>query len=825
MDAKLATQHAVAGGERHSVGHGRGGLAPLAVGTVMIGAVLALVPPASAQTAMPAQATAQQRLSFDIPAQDLSRAVLALANRASLQILFDGAQLQNLRSTSVNGSMTVQDGLARLLEGTGMTYRFTGPTTVRLVELPKSGGAAVLPPLTIEGQGGNLETATGPVDGYVATRATAGSKTDTPLIETPQSISVIPRDQIADQNAQSLNQVLRYTAGVTPETRGAVATRYDMFTIRGFDAQRFWNGLKQQGLYYIEPQLDPYLMERVEVLKGPSSTLYGQAPAGGIANQVSKRPGETALNEVGIEAGSNAHYRLTGDFAGKIDPEGKLLYRLTGVGLTEDGQINMTENERIAIAPSVTWLADDDTSLTLLGLVQSDPKGNSYGGIPPQGTVLPNPFGTIPVDFYDGDPNYEKMVRQQQALGYEFDKRFSDVWSFRSNGRVHHTKMAYDSIYADGMRADNINLKRGTASSRESLMTYALDNQVETRFGTGPVNHTLVTGFDYQHLNGSYATGFGSAPDLNVFNPVYYQAITAPARSRKESRAEQVGVYTQDQMRFGGGFILTLGLRHDNSQIDTTDETGKVVKQDDSAWTGKAGLMYNFASGMAPYVSYSEAFTPQGGTTFGGEPFKPEDAKQYEVGLKYQPPGTRSLYTAAVFDLTRTNVKSADPAHAFYSLQTGEVKSRGLELEARFGVTDQLDLIGAYTLLDTELTKDTENQGKRIAAVPEHQASAWAVYRMPSGTPYKGLSLGAGVRYTGETVNTSNKISVSPVTLVDAMISYDLGALSNNYTGMEVTLNVKNLFDTTYVASCYYGESWCAYGYERTITAGLRYRW
>lgn len=826
MDVKLAAQPVGAGGERYSVGRGHSvrSWAPFAVGTMMIGAAIALVPPALAQTATPAQATAQQRLSFDIPAQDLSRAVLALANRASLQILFDGAQLQNLRSTTVSGNMTAQDALARMLEGTGMTYRFTGPTTVRLVEMPKSSsGAAVLPPLTIEGQGGYVETATGPVDGYVATRSATGTKTDTPLIETPQSISVISRQQIEDQNAQTLNQILRYTAGVTPETRGAVATRYDMFTIRGFDAQRYWNGLKQQGLYYIEPQLDPYLMERVEVLKGPSSTLYGQAPAGGIANQVSKRPNETALNEVGVEAGSNNHMRLTGDFSGKIDPEGKFLYRFTGVGISEDGQINMTENERIAIAPSVTWRPDVDTSLTLLGLVQSDPKGNSYGGIPPQGTVLPSQFGTIPVDFYDGDPNYEKMVRQQQALGYEFDKRFTDMWSFRSNGRVHHTTMAYDSIYADGMRADGINLKRGTASSRESLMTYALDNQVETRFGTGPVNHTMVTGFDYQHLNGSYATGFGSAPDLNVWNPVYYQAITAPARSRKESRAEQIGIYTQDQMRLGG-FALTLGLRHDDSQIDTTDETGKIVKQDDSAWTGKAGLMYNFANGMAPYISYSEAFTPQGGTTFAGAPFKPEEAKQYEAGLKYQPAGTRSLYTVAVFDLTRTNVKSADPAHAFYSLQTGEVKSRGLEMEARFGVTEQLDLIGAYTLLDTEVTKDTENQGNRLAAVPEHQASAWAVYRMPAGS-YKGLSLGAGVRYTGETVNTSNKISVSPVTLVDAMISYDLGALSNNFAGMELTLNAKNLFDTTYVASCYYGDSWCAYGYERTITAGLRYRW
>lgn len=799
----------------------------LAFGAVVAGVGIATMPMAQAQTAGPvlAQAASEQRIAFDIPAQDLSRAVIALANRASVQVLFDGSRLQNLRSSAVSGSMTVQDALARILEGTGMTYRFTGPATVTLVEMPRNtGGAAVLPPVTVQGQR-QAETADGPVEGYVATRQRGGTKTDTPLLETPQSISVITRDQMSDQNAQTLNQALRYTAGVTPETRGAVATRYDMFTVRGFDAHKYWNGLKQQDLYYIAPQVDPYLLERVEVIKGPSSTLYGQSPAGGIVNQVSKRPTETSLNEIGIEGGSNNHMLLTGDFSGKVDPEGKLLYRVTAVGLSEDGQINMTENQRLAFAPSVTLRPDDTTSLTLYGLLQTDPKGNSYGGIPPEGTVLSNPFGRIPVDFYDGDPNFEKFVRQQQALGYEFEKQLSDVWSFRSNARALHATTAYDSVYANGLDTDGRTLNRGTASSRESSMSYLIDNSVEARLNTGPVKHTVVAGFDYQHIQGAYAVGFGSAPTLDVFNPVYGQTITAPVRQRNEIEGDQYGFYLQDQMKLGG-FILTLGGRHDDAKQDTTAPSGVVTKQDDSAWTGKIGLTYLFDNGFAPYVSYAEAFTPQSGTEFSGKPYEPEGGKQYEVGMKYQPPGTRSLYTAAVFDLTRTNLQTGDPAHPGYSITTGEAKSRGLELEAKFGVTDQLDLIGAYTYLDTEVTKDNNGlQGKRLAAVPEHQASTWAVYRMPQKSDYNGLRLGAGVRYTGETVNSSNRFSVPAFTLVDAMIGYDLGTLSNSFAGMDFTINVKNVFDKTYVASCYYGETWCAYGYERTITAGLRYRW
>jgi len=797
----------------------------LSASALALAAGLSLAPTAlQAQAQTPA--ASEQRIAFDIPAQDLSRAVLALANRASIQVLFDGAKLQNLRSAAVSGTMTSNEALTRLLDGTGFSHRFTGPTTVTLVEMPRSSGAAVLSPVTVEGRR-SVETANDAVDGYVATRGKTATKTDTSLMETAQSISVIPREQIADQNAQTLNQVLRYTAGVTPETRGAVATRYDMFTIRGFDANRYWNGLKQQDLYYIAPQIDPYLLERAEVLKGPNSTLYGQAAAGGLVNQVSKRPLDAPLNEVGVEYGTNNHYRLTSDFSNKVDAEGKLLYRMTMVGLAEDGQINMTENQRVALAPSLAWRPDEDTSLTLFGLYQVDPKGNSYGGIPPQGTIYSSPFGKLPMDFYDGDPNFEKFVRHQTALGYEFDKRLSEVWSVRSNARSQHTTMAYDSVYANGVQADGRTLNRGTATSREASTFNAIDNQVEARFDTGPVKHTALTGFDYQTMRGHYAVGFGSAPTLDIFNPVYGQTvITTPNRNRTNIDAEQIGFYLQDQLKLGG-FVLTLGGRHDTAeQTATTANTGAQEKRRDKAWTSKVGLLYAFENGISPYVSYAEAFTPQGSTDRLGKPFKPEEGEQYELGVKYQPPGTNSIFTAAVFEVTRTNVKTPDPVNTNYSIQTGEARSQGFEFEARHSLTKQIDLIGAYSYIDAEVTKDTNAAavGRTLGAVPEHQASAWVMYHMPRETQFKGLSIGGGVRYVGDTRNPDNSITVPDFTLVDAALTYDLGALSDRFAGIDLALNVKNLFDKDYVASCYYG-TWCAYGYERTVTAGLRYRW
>nr|WP_246513217.1 TonB-dependent siderophore receptor [Azospirillum picis] len=677
-----------------------------------------------------------------------------------------------------------------------------------------------MPAVTVTGQG---ETALTPVTGYVANQQATGTKTDTPLIEVPQSISVIPRDQIQDQNAQSLNQVVRYTAGVTAETRGAVASRYDQLKVRGFDAETYLNGLKLQSLYYASSQIDPYLLERVEVLKGPTSVLYGQAPAGGLLNQASKRPSATPVRELGFEVGTNDHYRGTADFSGPIDAEGKFLYRLTAVGLSEDGQIDMTENERIALAPSFTWRPDADTSLTLLGFYQRDPKANSYGGVPPQGTVLDIPFGKIPVDFYDGDPNFEKFDRRQSSVGYAFDKRLSDVWSVRLNGRWLHEKVAYDSVYANGMAPDNRTLFRGVATSREAMNAYAIDNQVEGRFSTGPVQHTLLAGVDAQWVDGHYTAGFGAGPSLDVFAPVYGIAITPPPASRTDVDGSQYGVYLQDQIRWQG-FILTLAGRRDWAETKAKSVFGD-SRQFDQAYTGRAGLTYVFDNGIAPYISYAESFTPISGTDASGTPFKPEEGTQYEIGVKYQPPGLNSLFTAAVFDLTRSNLTTTDPAHPGFSIQTGEARSRGVELEARVGVTANLDVIGTYTYLDTEYTKDNSGlEGKRLAAVPRHQASAWAMYHMPENTALKGLSVGGGLRFTGSTMNSANSFKVPSFTLVDAAVSYDLGALSAKLQGAELQVNAKNLFNKEYVASCYYGD-WCAYGYERTVTAGLRYRW
>jgi iron complex outermembrane recepter protein len=680
-----------------------------------------------------------------------------------------------------------------------------------------------LPVIKVTSQG--EQDGYGPTKGYVATSNTTALKTGASLLETPQSVSVITRDQMDQQNAQTLNAVVRYTSGVTPETRGGVATRYDLLKVRGFDADTYWNGLKLvTNGWYALPQIDPYLMERVEVLKGPVSVLYGQAAAGGLLNQESKLPTAQPLHEVGVEFGNYGHLQGKFDLSGPIAGDDRYLFRVTGIARREDGQVNMTKNERVAIAPSFTWRPDSWTSLTLFGFYQRDPRSTSYGSVPPQGSVLPNPYGKLPSNFYDGDPSFENFNREQASIGYKFERRLDHTWQFRSNGRYLHLGQDYKSVYASALQPDLRTLDRATAASTDNLNTILLDNQLEGNFSTGPIDHTLLVGFDYQHYASNYEAGFGAAPSLDLFAPNYSQMITPPERYKQVLSGTQYGVYAQDQARFGNA-ILTLSGREDWASSQTRNlTTGVGSSQFNRAFTGRAGLSYVFDSGIAPYFSYTESFTPQVGTDINGKAFDPERGRQFEIGVKFQPKHYDAMFSAALFSLTRSNLLTVDSRNPNFQTQSGEARTQGLELEAKVSLTNALNLTASYTYLNSRYLKDNGGlEGKHVAAVPQNQGSLWAYYTIDRG-PLAGLSMGAGGRYTGTTYSTDNTFKVQSFFLVDATLRYNLGRALPQFKGAELYVNAQNLFNKEYVASCYYG-SWCAFGYGRQVFAGMNYRW
>jgi iron complex outermembrane receptor protein len=688
-----------------------------------------------------------------------------------------------------------------------------------------------------------------PVRGFVAETTATGTKTDTPLIETPQSISVVTRDQIEALAAQNLNAIMRYTPGVAVDTRGTVG-RLDQFTIRGFSAPQFLDGMRTFGGRDANPSTDPYRLERVEVLRGPASVMYGQAGPGGLVNLVSKRPTEQPYRELMLQGGSFGTFRAGADLSGALNENRTVLGRIVTSYSRSDTQIDHAREERFFLAPSITVRPTTDTTITFMGLYQRDPWGGTYGGVPAYGSVLFNPHGRTRSSFWDGDPNFDRLDRTQYQLGYAAEHRFSENLVARQNFRWAHTDSYYRQANYTNLLADYRTAPRGLTGTEGSFDTVTLDNQLEYRARTGPVSHTVLGGLDYFNVSNDTRTGSVSAgvPPIDLFAPVYGVRIPNLTYSTRTRQTQSgTGIYAQDQMRWGP-VAVHLGGRYDwyDSVTRATALTTGVNTRtpfETSAFTGRAAILYHTNIGIVPYYSYTESFEPQTGTTSparGTEPFQPTTGQQHEIGIRYQPPGVNALFTAAVFDLRRQNVLTTDPQNISFQVHTGEIRTRGAELEARATLAAGVNLVASYTYLDSEYTSSNSTvtvdrsvgtrtstrpqRGTEPTAVPNHMASVFAQYTFQPDTRMEGLTVGGGVRYVGESWgDPANTLRVPDVTLVDLMARYELGKLSPSLQGASLQLNVSNLFDEKYVSSCF-SYAYCFWGYRRSAIATLRHR-
>jgi iron complex outermembrane receptor protein len=670
------------------------------------------------------------------------------------------------------------------------------------------------------------ESAWGPVGTYVAKHSATGTKTDTPIEKTPQSVSVVTREEMDMRQPETVKGALAYSPGVMVGNRGA-STAYDAVNIRGFSSvgtNMYLDGLKLQDDNYSIYQIDPYFLERAEVLRGPSSVLYGKSNPGGVVALVSKRPTTETLREVQFKMGTDNLFQTGFDFGGAVDDDGVYSYRLTGLARDEDQQQVGEKSKRYAIAPSFSWRPDDRTSLTFLSSFQDDPDLGFYGWLPKEGTVQNGINGKLPTSFNDGEPGYNNISRKQQMVGYAFEHGFDDVWTVRQNLRYSKMDLDYRSIYGQGISSTNPSeLTRGVMNSKEHLSSFAVDTQAQAKFATGQVDHTLLMGVDYMRMRNDVVYQYGTASPLNVVAPQYgNQSYTITGGASQVNRQEQTGLYVQDQAEWNQ-WVLTMGGRYDWSDTNSTNRLNQnsVSKQKDNEFTGRAGLNYVFENGIAPYVSYSESFEPTSGTDVSGNTFAASKGKQYEAGVKYAPKDRPITASMAIYQLTKTNNKVADPNNKFASIQGGEIRSRGVELEAKAALSANLNLLGSYTYTDAEYSKDTTLQGNTPAAIPKHMASLWADYTFHE-TAISGLTLGSGVRYVGSSYgDEANTFKVKDYTVVDAAIKYDLARF--NLPGSSIGINVNNLFNKEYVSSCFatYG---CYWGAERQVVATATFR-
>lgn len=688
-----------------------------------------------------------------------------------------------------------------------------GPEAARA----QQAGTVELDQITVET---THESPTGPVQGYVARQTLTGTKTDTPLIEVPQSISVVTRDQMDARAVQNVGQALEYSAGVLGQPFG-VDPRFDAPIIRGFSAanSQYLNGLKlMRGNGSVS--IEQYGLERIDVLRGPASVLYGQGNPGGLIDMISKRPTFTNFGEVQGEIGTFDRYSGAFDVGGLIGTD--LSFRLTGLARQSGTQTDDVDDNRYFFAPALTWKPADDTSFTILASIQRDEVGTPVG-LPEDYTVGPL-TNLLATNTFLGDPSYNDSTRTMTNIGYEFQHKINETWQVRQNARYTMMDWNYENLYFSGLDATNPTIaNRGSNVNDEDQDTITIDTQLQGDFQTGALTHKLLLGLDYRQFSDNTITQFGYAPSISLIAPVYNQPIGgAPWYiSVVDGNISQTGIYAQDQIRLGK-WLLTAGLRQDWAWTDSTTITnfGNTEQdQDDQALTGRIGLTYLFDNGIAPYISYSTSFEPVIGnmpTALGGAAFQPSTGEQYEVGVKYQPVGWNGFFTAALYDIRQSNVLSSQLIGGVsYETQVGEVHVQGLELSATASLAEGLNLIANYTYMNAEITQG-EYAGNRPANVPENMANLWLDYTFKTGA-WTGFGFGGGVRYVGDRYALDDdSILLDANTLFDAAIHYERGPF-------KAQINVNNIANETYVASC--GFFGCYYGDGRTVVAQITYKW
>lgn len=658
--------------------------------------------------------------------------------------------------------------------------------------------------------------------GYVPSGSMTATKSDIPLIETPQSISVVTRDQIDLLSVTDVQQAIRYTAGIVGENYGP-DLRFDFLTLRAFTPKQYIDGLQAPITTTIfNVGLDLYGFQEVDVLKGPASVMYGNAPPGGIYNLTSRRADMQFGGEVGVRFGSDDYRQLHGTVTGALGET--VSGRITALRRERGSQMDFVEADRTYIAPTFTWQLGEHTGFTGLAYYQKDANtGDTNGYLPASGTRLGNPNGQLPRNRNLGEPDYNRYDRTQHGIGYDFSHAFSPEMRFQQNARWNRYEEAQKLVYSTGFQADQRTVNRSVYPYAEDVEGFAVDSRLSVNFPTGRARHSLLAGLDVRALENFARLGFAAAPSLDAFDPVYGAApIVTPEMTNlfNDQRVQQAGLYVQDQIRLGRA-VFTASGRFDKVELENR-QTGVTTKQDEFTW--RAGANYVFDSGVAPYVSYATSFEPVLGTdSETGRAFVPSTATQVEAGVKFDARGfsddVRLFATAALFRIDQENLVNVQSGQTpMFGRQIGEVRAQGGELEVVARIRDRLSLNGAYSYTDSEVLTEQGgfSTGDPLPTTPRHKLTGFADYSIVDG-PLAGFGAGFGARYlsgsAGSLRSAFNAVVIDgkSTTLFDAILRYDVAR-------WRFALNASNLFDKAYVGRCSAIAN-CIYGQGRQVMA------
>ncbi len=682
-------------------------------------------------------------------------------------------------------------------------------TAVRSALLPLTALCAV-PALAETPQAGET-----PIERMVVTASAL--KASVPMADAPQSVSLVSGEALAFRQVQKLDEALRFNAGVLSAPYGA-DNDADWIKVRGFDAATYLDGSRLFKDGYYGWMLEPYGLDRVELLKGPASILYGEAPPGGVVNAVLKKPTETAFGELSLQLGSRNHHQIGLDLGGPTGDSGDRRYRVVGLFKEGDGELDHTDNSRYYLAPSVAWDLSERTTFTLLTSVMQDDGTPTNGFFPAYGTLITGPEGTIDRRTNLGEPEYDTYQRTQAALGYQLDHQIGEHWDFHQNFQYGYNDLLLRSVYAFPS-AEAGPLTQGLVYREGDIHSLTLDSRAIGQWYGDKADHTLLLGLDLQsHRNRGQELDDYAFGTIDPFNPVYgdYTPLDPDSVTARTIDKRQSGLYGQYQFKWDQRWIGIIGGRYDYVDTRNHNRTAGVVDRgSEDQLSLNAGLMYQSDLGLSPYISYAESFEVIGTVDPAtGELYKPLEGQQTEVGIKYQPYGFDGYLNLAWFDLVQTHALVTNP-DTWVQTQTGEVSSRGVELEGAGYLTEALMLTASYTYTDAR-TDETYGQGTRRAGmIPRHQANLWLDYDLAS---VPGLKLGTGVRYVGSSVDNpaSSDRKIPAYTLWDLALKYELNPR------WQLQLNANNLLDEAYVSACDY---YCYYGESRRLLATLNYRW
>nr|WP_319552068.1 TonB-dependent siderophore receptor [uncultured Vibrio sp.] len=647
-------------------------------------------------------------------------------------------------------------------------------------------------------------------------------KVETPAKETPRSVSIVSEDELRVRAPKKLDEALRYTSGVTSQPYGS-DNDTDWFKVRGFDAATYLNGNRLFRDGYYTWLVEPYGLESVEVVKGPSAILFGESAPGGVVNAVQKKPTFTPQGEVKVEVGNNNHQSVGFDIADEANDSGTMRYRLVGLMSSQDGELDDTENERFYIAPSLEIDVSDRTMLTLMATYLKDDGVPTNPFFPAAGTLLSSDYGKVDPSTNLGQPDYDKYERTQFSLGYLLEHDINDTWTFSQNANYGSNELYLRSSYVfPNSDAATEELTQGVVFRDGKNQSFTFDNNAVGNWATDNAEHTVLVGVDLQYHKtkgdeqDNYAFG-----TINPFNPVYgnYTPLDSADNIKREIEKSQASVYSQYQLKFHEQWIGNVGARYDWVKTENSGKGASVDQsesRDDGELSLSAGLMYLADNGLSPYANYSQSFEVISTIdTATNKLYKPLEGEQVEVGVKYEPSFMDGFVNIAWFDITQKNALVTNPS-TWVATQTGEVTSTGVEVEGAAQLTDDVKLLASYTYTKAE-TDETYGKGTQQAGlIPKHQASAWVDYSAYRLIP--GLNVGTGVRYVGESKDNpaSSDLTVPSVTLWDASVSYDITSQ------WQAQLNVNNILDKEFISGCDY---YCYFGQSRSVMLNANYRW